>query len=37
MVVRCLDCARADLCTSEWGARGCRPGLCVKEVHVGVV
>jgi len=33
----CLDCARAHLCTSECAARGCLPGLCVKEVRDGVL
>lgn len=33
----CLDCARTHLCTIECAARGCIAGLCVKEVHDGVV
>jgi hypothetical protein len=35
--VLCLDCARTHLCTSECTARGCLPGLCVKEVRDGAV
>ena len=33
----CLECAREHLCTNECAARGCAPGLCVKEVRDGVV
>ncbi len=33
----CLDCAGAHLCTKECAARGCLPGLCVKEMRDGVV
>ncbi|HLZ47692.1 MAG TPA: hypothetical protein VKR80_03465 [Candidatus Limnocylindria bacterium] len=33
----CVDCARKHFCTSECGARGCTPGLCVKEVRDGEV
>jgi hypothetical protein len=33
----CIDCARTHLCTSECAARGCLPGLCVREVRDGVV
>ena len=36
-LVLCIDCARTHLCTSECAARGCRAGLCVKEVRDGVV
>jgi len=36
-LVLCLDCARTHLCTSECTARGCLPGLCVKEVRDGAV
>jgi hypothetical protein len=35
--VLCLDCARTHLCTSECAARGCLPGLCVKEGRDGAV
>lgn len=33
----CLACARAHLCTTECASRGCRAGLCVKEVRDGIV
>lgn len=33
----CLECARTHYCTAECPARGCRAGLCVKEVRDGVV
>ena len=33
----CLACARTHLCTRECAARGCLPGLCVREVRDGVV
>lgn len=33
----CLDCARTHFCTTECPARGCLAGLCVREVHRGVV
>jgi hypothetical protein len=36
-LVLCIECARTHLCTSSCAARGCVPGLCVKEVRDGVV
>jgi len=34
--VLCLDCARGHLCTDQCSARGCRAGLCVREVRDGL-
>lgn len=33
----CMACAASHLCTDECAARGCAPGLCVKEVRDGIV